>query len=190
MTPYAKTQHHGQGKEGVSIKGSNSVTLSPGLYLSGIQISSNANVTFSPSTYVLVGGGLSATSNSTITGTRVTFYNTKDTVPYAPINLTGTETATLSAPTSGALEGMLFFQDRSGAGSGSNGSNVTRNAGSKFNGILYFPTTDLAFTGNSSSSGYLVLVADTLSATGNSSIGSNYSSLANGSPIKASALFE
>jgi hypothetical protein len=63
-------------------------------------------------------------------------------------------------------------------------------AASTFDGVLYFPTAGLTFTGNSSSSGYTVLIADRLTVSGNSSIGSNYSSLDHGSPIQASALYE
>jgi hypothetical protein len=45
---------------------------------------------------------------------------------------------------------------------------------------------------NSSGSGYTILVAYTISITDNSSftVGSNYSSLADGAPIKSSAFYE
>lgn len=176
----------------VSITGNNTVTLQPGLYQGGISITGNANVTFSPGTYILAGGGLSVTGNSTLTGTGVTFYDTSATgYSYAPIDLTGNETANLSAPTSGPLEGMLFFQDRSIA-SGSPGSTVIGNSSSSFDGVVYFPTTALSYFGNSSGSGYTFLIADTITISGNTSmtLGVNYSSLSNGSPIKSSTLFE
>jgi hypothetical protein len=98
----------------VSIIGNNTTTLQPGLYLGGISITGNAKVTFSPGTYILAGGGLAITGNSTIHGTGVTFYDTSSTsFAYKPINITGNETGSLSAPTSGPMEAMLFFQDRS-----------------------------------------------------------------------------
>ena len=177
----------------LSIVGNNTVTLQPGLYVGGISITGNANVTFSSGTYVLAGGGLTVTGNSTLTGTGVTFYNTSSSgFGYGPIDLTGNETANLGAPTSGALAGMLFFQDRSVAYSGSNGSTVIGNSSSTFDGAVYFATTALSYYGNSSSSGYTFLVADMITITGNSSmtIGSDYSSLSNGSPIKSSTLYE
>jgi hypothetical protein len=176
---------------GLSIVGNNVVTLSPGLYSGGISITGNANVTFRSGTYVLAGGGLSVTGNSTLTGTGVTFYDTTGPGGYKPINLTGNETANLSAPTSGSLEGILFYQDRS-IPTGSAASTITGNSSSTFDGVIYFPTTSLKFTGNSSSSGYTFLIADTLTITGNSSmaLGDNYSSLSDGSPIKSSALYE
>lgn len=175
----------------VNITGNNVVTLSPGLYSGGIAITGNANVTFLPGTYILAGGGLSVTGNSTLTGNGVTFYDTTGPAGYKPIDLTGNETANLSAPTSGPMEGMLFFQDRSIA-AGSAASTITGNSSSTFDGVVYFPTTGLTYTGNSSSDGYTYLIADTITLTGNTSmtIGNNTSSLANGSPIKSSALYE
>jgi len=171
------------------LTGNYAITLQPGLYYGGISITNNANVTFRPGTYILAGGGLSVTGNSTLTGSGVTFYNTTGLGGYAPINLTGNETAHLSAPTSGPMEGILFFQDRAIA-SGSTGSVVVGNSNSTFDGALYFPTTSLSYVGNSSISGYTLLVADTLSISGNATLGDNYSSLANGSPVSSNALYQ
>ncbi len=176
----------------VNITGNNTVTLQPGKYYGGIKITGNANVTFSPGTYVLAGGGLTVTGNSTLKGTGVTFYDTSATgYAYAPIDLTGNETANLTAPTSGTYEGFLFFQDPSIA-VGSAGATIVGNSSSTFDGIVYLPTTTLTYVGNSGGSGYTILVAYDISITGNSSltIGNNYSSLANGAPIKSSALYE
>ena len=177
----------------VSIIGNNTTTLQPGLYVGGISITGNANVTFSPGTYILAGGGLAITGNSTIHGTGVTFYNTSSSsFAYKPINITGNETGSLSAPTSGPMEAMLFFQDRSVANIPANASTVIGNSSTSFDGVVYFPTTGLGFFGNSSSSGYTFLIADSITLTGNTSmtLGNNYSSLSNGSPIKSSTLYE
>jgi hypothetical protein len=174
----------------LSISGNNTTTLQPGLYYGGISIVGNANVTFAPGTYILAGGGLSVTGNSTLTGTGVTFYNTSGLGGYSPINLTGNETANFSAPTSGSLKGILFFQDRSIVYSSSNGSTIKGNSSSTFNGAVYFPTTNLTYLGNSSSSGYTFLIADKITITGNSVIGNNYTSLNGGSPVQSSALYE
>jgi len=176
----------------VKISGNNAVTLSPGTYFGGLAITGNARVTFSPGTYIFAGGGLSVTGNSTLTGSGVTFYNTSASgYGYGAIDLTGNEAANLSAPTSDPLEGILFFQDRS-VPVGSVGATVTGNSSSTFDGALYFPTTSVKYTGNSGGSGYTFLIADTITVTGNASmtLGNDYSSLANGSPIKSSALYE
>ena len=66
------------------------------------------------------------------------------------------------------------------------------NSSSTFDAIVYSPNTAITYVGNSSGSGYTILVGYTISVTGNSAftIGSNYSSLAHGAPIKSSALYE
>ncbi len=176
----------------VAVSGNNRVTLTPGLYSGGISVSGNASVTFNPGTYVLAGGGLTVSGNSTLTGSGVTFYDTSGSSGYAPISLSGNETANLSAPTSGPYTGILFFQDPSVANSKSNGSSIVGNSTSTFDGILYFPTTSLSYVGNSSSNGYTFLIADTISLGGNATarLGSDYSTLPNGSPIKSTALYE
>jgi len=174
----------------VSIAGNNNVTLSPGLYYGGISITGNATVTFNPGTYILAGGGLSVTGNSNLTGRGITFYLTTGSGGYGPINMTGNESADFSAPTSGPLEGILFFQDRT-ISSGS-ASKLVGNSSSTFDGVAYLPTTALTYVGNSSSSGYTFLIADTITMTGNTSatLGNDYSSLSNGSPVKSTTLYE
>jgi hypothetical protein len=174
----------------VSVAGNSTITLQPGLYYGGISITGNSSVTFSPGTYILAGGGLSVTGNSTLSGTGVTFYNTSGLGGYGPINLIGNETVNFSAPTSGSLKGILFFQDRSVAYSSSNGSTIKGNSSSTFNGAVYFPTTALTYLGNSSVAGYTFLIADKITITGNSTIGDNYTSLTNGSPVESSTLYE
>ena len=127
--------------------------------------------------------------NSTMTGTGVTFYNTTGTGGYGAITLNGNSQANFSAPTSGALAGILFFQDRSIPSSGAS-STINGNSSSTFDGAIYFPTTLLTFNGNSSANGYSIVVANELILNGNAALGSNYSSLANGSPITSSILAE
>jgi hypothetical protein len=175
----------------VAITGNNTVTLSPGLYYGGINITGNATVSFNPGTYVIAGGGLSVTGNSNLSGQGVTFYLTSGSGGYGPLDITGNATINLSAPTSGPLEGILFFQDRS-IPNNSAASTLVGNANSTFDGAVYFPTTALTFVGNSGSSGYTFLIANSITMTGNSSttLGSNYSSLSNGSPIKSTTLYE
>jgi Flp pilus assembly protein TadG len=176
----------------VDIVGNSTVTLQPGEYFGGIKITGNAKANFSPGTYILAGGGLTVTGNSTLSGTGITFYNSSATgYTYAAISLTGNETANLSAPTSGTFEGFLLFQDPS-IPVGSAAITVVGNSSSSFDGIIYSPNTAIDYFGNSSGSGYTILVGYKIAITGNSdfSIGNNYSSLANGAPIKSSALYE
>jgi hypothetical protein len=163
--------------------------MSPGVYCGGILLNGNIYANFNAGTYILAGGGMTVNGNSFLTGTGVTFYNTTGSGGYQGITLNGNTQVNFSAPTSGALEGILFFQDRS-VGSGSAGSVINGNSASTFDGALYFPTTQVTYNGNSSANGYTIIVADKLLVNGNSQMGNNYSSLANGSPIKGPTLSE
>ncbi len=173
---------------GTSGGGTNS--LNQGVYCGGIQISGNNPVVFNPGVYILNGGGLKVTAtNAHLSGSGVMFYNTQGYSSYGEIAIGGSNLANLSAPTSGPYEGILFFQDRS-IPSGAPGSTIAGASGSTFDGAIYFPTTSVTYAGNSSSNGYTIIVGDTISVSGNSILGDNYSSLADGSPIKATSLYE
>ena len=163
--------------------------LYAGTYCGGITVNGNSWLHFNAGTYILAGGGMQINGNSTMTGTGITFYNTTGTGGYGAITLNGNSQANFSAPTSGPLAGILFFQDRSIPSSGA-ASTINGNSASTFDGAIYFPTTALTYNGNSSSNGYTILVADKLNLNGNAALGNNYSSLANGSPIKSAILAE
>jgi hypothetical protein len=179
---------------GFSLNGNTGSTGSPyqmyaGTYCGGISVNGNSVLHFNAGTYILAGGGMLINGNSTMTGTGVTFYNTTGSGGYGAITLNGNSQANFSAPTSGALAGILFFQDRSIPSSGAS-STINGNSASTFDGAIYFPTTLLTFNGNSSANGYSIVVANELVLNGNGALGSNYSSLANGSPITSSILAE
>ncbi len=163
--------------------------LYAGTYCGGISVGGNAWLHFNSGTYVLAGGGMNISANTIMTGSSLTFYNTAGTGGYGPISINGNATAIFSAPTSGSLAGILFFQDRSIPSSAA-GSTISGNSASTFDGAVYFPTTQVTFNGNSSVSGYSIVVADRMVLSGNSQLGDNYSSLANGSPLKATTLAE
>ena len=182
------------GSSNCTVKGLSASCLNPGVYCGGIQVSGNNPVVFNPGAtgvFVLLGGGLKVTADKAdISGSGVMFYNTfSATYPYGAIDLGGSETAKLSAPISGPYEGILFFQDRSVA-VGSAGSSIAGSSSSTFDGAIYFSTTNVSYSGSSSSGGYTIIVADTVSVSGNTTLSGNYSSLLNGSPIKATALYE
>ncbi|HEV2447011.1 MAG TPA: hypothetical protein VGS58_13865, partial [Candidatus Sulfopaludibacter sp.] len=160
-------------------------TISPGVYCGGISIGNSATVTVNPGTYVLLGGGLNFGGGASISGDGVTFYNTYDaTHSYGAIQMGNGASVTLSAPTGGTLSGMLFFQDRSVVG----GAASAFNGGASLNltGALYFPTTGMSYS-NGVKAPYTILVAKTISFSGGVKINNDYSSLANGSPVKGTA---
>ncbi len=204
----------------VSISGNNTVTLQPGTYYGGITIADDSwgnspNVTFAPGTYICGGGGLNISGHCTISGTGCTFHNTSDTTgegySNGPINCGGnwgdSVHCNLSAPTSGSCKGMLFTQDSSiggssgwghgwnwGSGSSSaSNCNIKGDSSSTIDGACYLPNAKCTFSGNSSDHGYTIVVADSVSLTGNTTQNHHcdYSSLSNGiGPIMTSALFK
>src|SRR5690242_17020037 len=170
-----------KGYKATNVTNGQVVAFDPGQYCGGIKIT-GGTVTFNPGVYVIDGGGLSFTGG-TITGQGVTFYltgtgNGSSPSAYGGVNISGGALTNLSAPTSGTYEAILFFQDRSVTGTSVNGTSIVGSSGSTFDGALYFATTSLNYAGNSSSNGYTMLVADQLKITGNTTIGTNYTSLA------------
>lgn len=174
------------------------VTLAPDTYCGGITINGGVGTAnFGAGTYVLAGGGLTVHGGVDVIGTGVTFFNTLDssrTIPYRPvvINPPGDNTR-LSAPLAGPYEGILFYQDRALPFLSLTQHNVIsggRNA--FFEGTLYFPSTNLDFTGGgATNSNYTIIVAYTATLSGTSEFNSNYSVLSTGtSPIHSAVLVE
>lgn len=154
-------------------------------------------VTFGSGLYIIDGGGITIDGGATVSGSNVTFYltggngNGNNASNYSGVTINSTATVNLSAPctaSGGDIAGMLFFQDRSitnGHGSSINGS-----SSSTFSGAIYFPTTPLAYAGSTGANMFTLLVSDTLSFLGNSTVGNNFSCLANGSLVKDAALVQ
>jgi uncharacterized repeat protein (TIGR01451 family) len=87
------------------------VTIAPGDYVGGIQILGNSKVTFAAGLYYLKGGGLQIGGTSKVSGTGVTIYNAP-TNPGDSIDITGSATVNLTAPSSGTYQGIVIFQNR------------------------------------------------------------------------------
>jgi Flp pilus assembly protein TadG len=186
-----------------------STTLQNGSYCGGIVISPPSGtsilVTFQPGTYSLF-GGLTVTGNgqATLVGSGVTFFNTASaSYPYGPITLggyagSGYINPTLSSPTSGALAGILIFQDRS-IPTGSSASTVDTSTDEVYVGALYFPSTTLIYkgmTGGGVGGGSIairsptLLVAWKINVTGNVAFNNTYIPALGGSPIHSSVLVQ
>jgi Flp pilus assembly protein TadG len=170
-------------------------TMNPGVYCGGITLTGAAILHLNAGTYVIRGGGLNILGASLITGDGVTFYITGDsTYPYKGVKILAADLHSLTAPTSGPMEGILFFQDRtiSAATASANPNTIVGAALARYEGTFYFPTTTLSYTINASLAKYTALVADqikiNLVAAG--VVNNDYSSLADGSPLKAVALGE
>ncbi len=126
------------------VSSGNTVTLNPGIYCGGMEI--DGTVTLTAGLYILRGGGLKMGSGR-ITGTGVTFINTNATAAnggagkFQKIELGSASRANLSAPTTGPMAGILFFQDPAAGKPGDVYENVIASGSTAvFNGTLYFPT--------------------------------------------------
>lgn len=145
-------------------------TLSPGTY-SSISIGPST-VAFSPGVYIIdcalgcninSNPGLSIGANSTVTGTGVTFYFTNG----ATVGMTGTPTVQLTAPdSSGQYPGILFYQDPLDT----SGPSMGGNSSSFYDGVLYFPKSQVTFYGNNNSIAVAMVVADALAFSGNPTV--------------------
>jgi hypothetical protein len=177
------------------ITGGTVVHISPGIYCGGIAITGSVQtVIFDTGSFYLVGGGLSINGAVNVSGSGVTFFNTySKSDKYGAITINGSGTVSFTAPTSGTYEGLLFYQDPTVAWSASNGSFIGGSATSSYDGIIYFPTTDLTYAGNSSTTGtgtdgYTMLIGYNIKINGTAQVNTNYSTLAGGNPLQ-NALF-
>ena len=165
--------------------GNRPTTLSPGCYR-GIRIhnTNTAQVNFQAGVYYINGGpGLQFAGSGDINGNGVIFYVTNG----APVNMNTTGAVNLSAPTNsvvaGVPGGILIYQDRGDL------QNASINGGLNLNGALYFPGAQLRLGGNLNSN-YTIVVAQVIQFNGNFGIGSDYTSLPEGSPVKAAVLVQ
>jgi Flp pilus assembly protein TadG len=163
-------------------------TLVPGTYCNGINVS-NPNVTFGAGNYIINGGGLTFGGGVTSSGSGVMFYLTGTNTTYASVTIANGVNVTLSAPTSGAYLGVLFFQNRLITSS----SNAIFGGGATMllSGSLYFPTTDVSFSnGTTAEANSTAIVAKQISFTGGANIKYDSTGLKTGLFSKAVALVQ
>lgn len=153
--------------------GSGNWTLSPGVYCKGISFSNAANVTMQPGVYIIDRGTFDVQGGAKLTGAGVTIFLTSSTGGnYAKVDIGNGAHVELSAPTSGATAGLLFFADRRAPASNMNifRGGVALDA----TGAFYFPSSGLTFeNGASNASTCTQLVAGTIILTGGSKLRSN-----------------
>ena len=148
-----------------------SATISPGVYCSGISLGSHQSLTLKPGVYVIK-NGIDLGAQTTLTGDGVTIY-----LQSGGVTMSGGATVGLNAPSSGAWQGILFFQDRADT----TASTLVGGTGQTMNGALYFPAAHLTYTGGSSTTATATtIIADTLNMVGNSYISASANTLFTG----------
>ncbi len=136
-------------------------------YCGGLDI--KGDTVFEPGLYIVDGGTLRINASTNVTGSGVTFFLTNG----ATLAFNGGANLDLSAPTSGPLAGMLFYADRDDVGAQ---HSINGNAGSRLNGAVYLPSSDLDYRGNySGANGCTQIVARRVTFSGNSSLTVNCS---------------
>ncbi len=158
-----------------SVSGSSSATLQPGIY-SQISVSGAAKATLAAGTYVIQGGGLTASGSGTVSiaagtsiileggglsvsgaaavsGTGVTIFNfgtayngTTDGGTFGPITLSGSGSVSLTPTTSGTYAGILIFQGRDNT----KALTFSGAAMQGVTGMIYAPAAQLAESGSAS----------------------------------------
>ncbi len=165
------------------------VVVLPGLYIGGIEIT-GGDVTFLPGVYHLDGGGLKISGTPTVRGEGVLFYNTNTLGgQWGQFDITGGGVMDFSAPNSGPYEGMLFWNDRN-APNTNPGSTIAGNSSSRFEGAMYFPSTHVNYAGTSTAAAWNMIIANTISIVGTTTVTGNYSASTIRPPTRRATLVE
>jgi Flp pilus assembly protein TadG len=132
-------------------------TLTPGVYCGGLKVTRGAKVRLSAGEYIIDNGRLEVDNWSSLTGDYVGFYFRG---PGAVLDFDPTSTISLSAPKSGAMAGILFFEDR--AAPLHRRFRITSNNARRLLGTIYLPRGTLyiaAFRPIADRSAYTVVIA-------------------------------
>jgi hypothetical protein len=155
--------------------GGTNPTANPGTYCgSGLTMGGGGTVKMNPGTYIINGGSFGVQGGVTLTGTNVTVVLTGSGSTYATVTISNGANVTLTAPTSGALKGLVFFGDP--AAPASNTNSFTGGANMILTGAVYFPSESVTYqNGTSTTSTCTQLIAWQMSFTGGSSFNNSCS---------------
>ena len=158
---------------------SGSVSLSPGVYVGGINVSNGASVTLTPNAngtpgiYFLEGGGLNVSDTSSLTmaaGTTagVMIYNNWQSSSDA-INLEGSGSLVLTPPSSGVYQGLTIFQQRGTLTNPAPTLTISGYGNVNITGTIYVAYGNVTLEGkrkNKNNNAGGQIIADTVSASG------------------------
>lgn len=124
--------------------------------------------------YIIDDGDFNVSAQTVVSGAGVSIFLTADIADdIGTINkVNGGADLTLSAPTEGEYKGILFYQDS--RATTSTAAAFTGGAAMTFDGALYFPNSEITFTGGSSADPTCMqIIGKTVSFTGVSVIGND-----------------
>jgi Flp pilus assembly protein TadG len=145
----------------------------PGTYRN-VNIQGRANL--APGEYYIDGGSFSVGAQAELIGDGVVIILTSSTASsnsasIADVDIMGGAYLNLKAPTSGIYEGILFYQDRRASFASNKYNKINGNSSSELRGAMYFPSSGLEFTGNTTMSiDCIQLVGFHLRFNGNSTV--------------------
>lgn len=117
-----------------SLSSNTTETLQPGVYCGGLNVGGKAIAKLEPGIYIIKDGPLSVGGNASLIGDHVGFYFTG---ANATFDFGVSTQAVLSAPKTGEMAGILFFEQRDAA-VGRNFTIRSKDA-EKFEGTIYLP---------------------------------------------------
>lgn len=165
-------------KNALNVSPSGSSTVSPGTVSTSCSGSPNVaikgDITMNPGNYIFDGVDVSVNSTASLYGSGVTLFLTGG----AQLHINGGADIQLSAPTSDLdpYQGVLIYADPA---DNTIEHILNGNSATSFTGALYFPTSDVVFSGTNDEdlNACTLLIADEIEFTGNSFFGSDCASL-------------
>lgn len=154
-----------------------SVVVAAGVHCGDWTFSGNTDITLAPGIHIFDGGTLMITGGGTLTGNGVSIVSTNSpgSGSYGSIDISGGKTINLTAMTTGAMSGVLLYQDRNAPSTGTN--QITGTGAITLNGTAYFPSQEFNVGGNATIAAGAVpcsrIIARTIVLHGNPRIGNN-----------------
>ena len=144
------------------------------VYCGWMGLNTNVAVTIPAGIYIIDGGSFIMGNSVTVSGTGVTIILTSHTgSAYGSINIAGGTSLTLTAPTSGATAGIVFWVDKNAPSSTvnafSNGSSMN------LTGAVYAPSSQITDAGGFSVSNCTQLIAYTFNISNGATLSHNCS---------------
>lgn len=133
------------------------VTLHPGTYCGGITVALTGVATLEPGMYIINNGLLAVTANGTLQGENVGFFLKGAT---STLLFTANSHISLTAPKTGPMAGILFFEDRNTIFATYH--HISSNDARKLVGTMYIPKSKLKIDANNpvfDKSEYTIIIA-------------------------------
>ncbi|MEM9015128.1 MAG: pilus assembly protein TadG-related protein [Pseudomonadota bacterium] len=158
-------------------------SIEPGVYCGGLHVASNAEVRLNPGVYVIKDGALRVEFGGKLTGENVAFYLVGDDSTFY---FGADSVISLTAPKTGDLAGILFFEDRTAPLGRTH--NILSDDARVLLGTIYLPRGNLFVASLfpiADQSAYTVIVANGLRLTGNPTLVLNSDYSATDIPVPA-----